>query len=219
MAEAERCPNCSSELPVSAPWGLCPTCLLREALNPEGPVSEEGATATFTPGSQPRADLATRVAVVPVQCPGPGRMRLEVVSGPHRGVRLEFVERSTLLVGRGDDTGLQLLDDPFFSRHHLRLEIDPPTCRLRDLKSSNGTWVNGQRVMDCFLSDGDVISGGQTRIVYSRVVEPTSTRDGGADSPPPTVERKALTTTPGGLRRRLRGPGCRRSCGRPATRS
>jgi serine/threonine-protein kinase len=125
-------------------------------------------------------------------------MRLEVVAGPHQGIRLEFDQRASLLVGRGDDTGLQLLDDPFFSRHHLRLEIDPPGCRLRDLQSSNGTWVNGQRVMDCFLSDGDVISGGQTRIVYSRVIEPTSTRGVGTVNPSPTVEHKALTTTPRG---------------------
>jgi serine/threonine-protein kinase len=198
MAEPEVCPNCRSELPVSAPWGLCPTCLLREALSADGPVPGEGATATFTPGSQAQADQATRVAAVPAPCPGPGRFKIEVVSGPHRGIRLDFDQRASLLVGRGDDTGLQLVDDPFFSRHHLRLEIDPPSCRLRDLQSSNGTWVNGQRVMDCFLSDGDVISGGQTRIVYSRVIEPTSTRGVGAVRPSPAVEHKALTTTPEG---------------------
>jgi serine/threonine-protein kinase len=125
-------------------------------------------------------------------------LKLEVVAGPHRGIRLEFDQRATLLVGRGDDAGLQLLDDPFFSRHHLRLEIDPPNCRLRDLQSSNGTLVNGRRVLDCFLSDGDVISGGQTRIVYSRVIEPTTTQGVATVSPGPTVEHKAATTSPAG---------------------
>jgi serine/threonine-protein kinase len=122
-------------------------------------------------------------------------VRLEVIAGRHRGIRLEFDRPASLLVGRGDDAGLQLLNDPFFSRHHLRLELDPPNCRLRDLGSSNGTLVNGLRVLDCFLSDGDVISGGETRIVYSRVIEPTSTQGGQTASPTSTVEHRAATNS------------------------
>jgi serine/threonine-protein kinase len=67
---------------------------------------------------------------------------------------------------------------------------------LRDLQSSNGTFVNGRRVMDCFLSDGDVISGGQTRIVFSRVIEPTSAQDGTTITATPSVEKNGLTTSP-----------------------
>ncbi len=194
MGEREHCPSCHSELPVDIPQGLCPACLLREALSTE--VPREEATTTFPPGLQPRADHATRVVGGPILGPVPGRLRLEVVAGPHRGIRLEFDQRASLLIGRGDDTGLQLLEDPFFSRHHLRLEIEPPNCRLRDLQSSNGTLVNGRRVMDCFLSDGDVISGGQTRIVFSRVIEPTATQGEGTVSPTRTLEQKAVTTSP-----------------------
>ena len=95
--------------------------------------------------------------------------RVEVAAGPHAGIRMDFHRPATLLVGRGDDAGLQLLDDPYFSRHHFQLEFDPPNCRLLDLGSSNGTLFNGRRVMDCFLRDGDEISGGQTRIRFSEV--------------------------------------------------
>jgi serine/threonine-protein kinase len=101
-------------------------------------------------------DRSPRVAAV--------GFRVEVGAGPHAGIRMEFHHKATLVVGRGDDAGLQLLDDPYFSRHHFQLEFDPPSCRLRDLGSSNGTLLNGRRVMDCFLRDGDEISGGQTRI-------------------------------------------------------
>jgi pSer/pThr/pTyr-binding forkhead associated (FHA) protein len=36
--------------------------------------------------------------------------------------------------------------DRLISRRHCRLDIDPPLVRIEDLGSSNGTYVNGQRV-------------------------------------------------------------------------
>jgi serine/threonine-protein kinase len=44
------------------------------------------------------------------------------------------------------------------------LQIDLPRCFLRDLESTNGTFVNGQKVREAWLHHGDVISGGHTRI-------------------------------------------------------
>jgi hypothetical protein len=38
MAEHELCPNCGSRLPVNAPQGLCPACLLRQALESDDPA-------------------------------------------------------------------------------------------------------------------------------------------------------------------------------------
>src|SRR5262245_39734755 len=38
MAEHHGCPNCGSELPVSAPDGLCPACLLLQGLDTEAPA-------------------------------------------------------------------------------------------------------------------------------------------------------------------------------------
>jgi serine/threonine-protein kinase len=89
---------------------------------------------------------------------------LEIVEGPHQGVRLEFERHETVLVGRSSTSQLRLTDDPHFSRHHLLLEINPPRCYLRDLGSRNGTFVNEQSVTECFLNHGDSISGGRTRI-------------------------------------------------------
>jgi serine/threonine-protein kinase len=92
---------------------------------------------------------------------------LEVVAGPHRGARFEFDRHETFLVGRAPAANLQLLEDPYFSRHHFLMEFNPPSCYLRDLGSSNGTLVNGRRVRDCYLHDGDVISGGQTQVRFT----------------------------------------------------
>jgi serine/threonine-protein kinase len=98
---------------------------------------------------------------------GTFRIVLEVISGPHRGAAFEFQRHDTFLVGRGSWSHLCLKDDLHFSRHHFRIEIRPPDCYLIDLGSRNGTFVNGNRVSAAFLRDGDIVSGGTTKIRVS----------------------------------------------------
>jgi serine/threonine-protein kinase len=103
------------------------------------------------------------------------RVVIEVIAGPQRGEVLEFDRAETLLVGRSSKAGLRLAGDPYFSRQHFRLEIDPPACLFVDLGSVNGTSVNEQRVPSAQLRDGDVISGGDTMIrvrIINADVEP-----------------------------------------------
>lgn len=90
------------------------------------------------------------------------QVTLRVLSGPHSGRSFTFDQHSTFLIGRSDAAQLYLPDDRFFSRNHCLLEIAPPRCFLRDLGSTNGTYVNGQKVQEAFLSNGDHIQGGQT---------------------------------------------------------
>lgn len=99
------------------------------------------------------------------------RVVLRVVDGPHSGQEFVFTNHDTLLVGRISKAQLRLKDDLHFSRYHFRLEFKPPTCFLLDLSSRNGTFVNGTRVSECFLNDGDVISGGRTKMSVS-IVKP-----------------------------------------------
>lgn len=95
------------------------------------------------------------------------KVLLKVIAGPHEGEQFDFEGHDTLLVGRSTQAKLQLRDDPHFSRHHCRLEIKPPTCYLMDLHSRNGTYVNGERISERFLEDGDIISGGRTKMIVS----------------------------------------------------
>jgi serine/threonine-protein kinase len=85
-----------------------------------------------------------------------------VLSGPHVGRTFTFEQHDTFLIGRSDTAHLYLPDDRFFSRHHCLLEISPPRCFLRDLGSTNGTYVNGVKVQETYLRNGDQIQGGQT---------------------------------------------------------
>jgi two-component system, NtrC family, response regulator GlrR len=60
---------------------------------------------------------------------------------------------SSLVVGAQDDCGL-VLEDPTVSRHHVELRASADGVLLRDLGSSNGTFVGEARLKDAFL-EGD----------------------------------------------------------------
>lgn len=67
-----------------------------------------------------------------------------------------------------------VLDDPFVSLRHMRVERKPQGFLLRDLRSRNGTFVNGARVFEAQLNDGDRIRVGQTDLLFSWEREPES---------------------------------------------
>src|SRR5881394_2436435 len=90
------------------------------------------------------------------------QVNLRVLAGPYEGRVFCFTQPDTFLIGRSKDAHLCLTDDRFFSRNHCLLEITPPHCFLRDLGSTNGTFVNGKRVAEAFLENGAHIQGGET---------------------------------------------------------
>jgi len=103
------------------------------------------------------------------------RVTLRVLAGPYTGREFTFDQHDTFLIGRADTAHLYLPEDRFFSRHHCLLEIAPPRCFLRDLGSTNGTFVNGQKVSEAFLRSGDRIQGGQTVLeVEVQAEQPTT---------------------------------------------
>jgi serine/threonine-protein kinase len=90
------------------------------------------------------------------------RVTLHVVAGPQTGRDFTFDQHDTFMIGRSEDAQFCLPHDRFFSRHHCLLEIAPPQAFLRDLGSTNGTFVNGIRVETAHLKHGDRIQGGET---------------------------------------------------------
>jgi pSer/pThr/pTyr-binding forkhead associated (FHA) protein len=93
------------------------------------------------------------------------QVNLKVTAGPYRGRIFSFTQHDSFLIGRSPEAHLCLPDDRYFSRHHCLLEMNPPHSYLRDLGSTNGTFLNGHRVRDAFLNNGDRIQCGETILV------------------------------------------------------
>lgn len=86
---------------------------------------------------------------------------LRITGGPHLGEEFVFERHDTIVVGRGL-APISIPEDGFLSRHHFLIEVDPPRCLLKDLGSRNGTLVNGTRINEVLLHDGDIISAGKS---------------------------------------------------------
>ncbi len=91
------------------------------------------------------------------------RCRLEVVAGADKGKIIELA-LPTIQIGRlGADLNLS---DGKVSSLHCELRMTPEGYRLRDLGSTNGTYVKGVRVVDGFIQPGSVIQIGKSAISF-----------------------------------------------------
>lgn len=83
------------------------------------------------------------------------------------GTRHELA-RGTTTVGRGSDCGIRITDNAA-SRRHLELIWDGAAGIARDLGSTNGSKINGQRFREAALSPGTIITIGQTSLQFQLV--------------------------------------------------
>ncbi len=91
---------------------------------------------------------------------------LEVIQGPVQGRSFQLPGHGNFIVGRGkeaDGVHLSFPEDDGMSRLHLLLESNPPLARVIDLRSRNGTFLNGARIQEAALRDGDEIHAGRSR--------------------------------------------------------
>lgn len=103
------------------------------------------------------------------------RVALAVTQGPHAGREFTFDAHDQFIVGRSKEAHFRLPQkDPHFSRIHFMVEVNPPHCRLLDMRSTNGTYVNGKRVHSIDLRNGDRIQGGKTVLTVSIREETTA---------------------------------------------
>jgi pSer/pThr/pTyr-binding forkhead associated (FHA) protein len=96
---------------------------------------------------------------------GPGRF-LEVQGTGE--VLLIPIATGVMHIGRGLSADLHL-DEKSVSRRHAMLVDRPSGARLLDDRSSNGTFVNGRRVVQADLHDGDVLLLGRVVLRYLEI--------------------------------------------------
>ena len=104
-------------------------------------------------------DMGTLIRVAAEQ-----RALLLVLSGTRLGHRLVLGD-AVVDIGRGSAAGL-ILDADSISRKHARIERFGGGHKIVDLGSTNGTYVNGARVKEQILKDGDRIGIGKALLKY-----------------------------------------------------
>lgn len=109
------------------------------------------------------------------------RVILDVLHGPRKGRTFVFDSHDTFIVGRSRSVHCPIPEDTALSRDHFLIEINPPRCELRDLGSTNGTFVNERRVERARLGSGDQIVAGQS--VFRVRVDGAPTHVGEVRSP------------------------------------
>ena len=144
-AEEGICPFCGGRKdPLTGACACTPTTTV---VRDEGPGVEEGA----------RAEGPVLVGVA------------GVVAG-----RQFQLQRPMTLIGRHSNNDITLTDDATISRFHARVARGPQGVVIYDEGSSNGTFVNGERVYQRVLRPGDVITVGKASFRFE------NTGNGGA---------------------------------------
>lgn len=105
--------------------------------------------------SEARVDKEVAASSAP---PSGSAPRLEGTKGTYR------LTGSVTRIGRGADTDIRI-EDPGVSRHHAEIRIGADVI-LRDLGSTNGTYVNGMLIAEQPLRDGNVITIGSTNLTF-----------------------------------------------------
>ena len=93
------------------------------------------------------------------------RVTIQVRSGPQEGRRYAVSTGQRLRFGRTEQADISFPEDDQMSSIHFQIAVDRAACRLTDLQSTNGSFVNDEQVESCVLRHHDVIRAGDTNFV------------------------------------------------------
>jgi hypothetical protein len=93
------------------------------------------------------------------------------------------ITKKLMTIGREVQVDI-LINDPTVSKKHAQILYLPGGFLLKDLESSNGTFVNNQRIEEFYLSDKDLVTFGEANYVFTctKAAEPSR------EAEPATVE-------------------------------
>ena len=88
---------------------------------------------------------------------------LRFISGKYQGGEFPLRPNREIVIGRSSDLDMVLVED-MVSRKHAKIVTDGKVVSIQDLGSTNGTFVNGEKVRNVQLKDGDRILVGTSII-------------------------------------------------------
>jgi hypothetical protein len=132
-----------------------------------------------------------------------GKFKLVINSGPDQGTEIPL-EKAEISIGRDVKNDI-VINDPEISRHHARLLLRTNTYVIEDTGSTNGTFINNQRLTSPMpLKAGELIFLGENVCLafqssYGDATVAVSSKRGGTKPgvppPPPPVPSNKLPTT------------------------
>ncbi len=134
------------------------------------------------------------VSVLEEAFPEKSTVVLKVIEGPYWGKSFALEGATQFTIGRSTKLQISLSEDPYISRHHCLVMVNPQSVRIADLGSKSGTFVNAERIRVADLKHGDLIQVGSTVL---EVVLPSDDPAISLDSPSNwTVEPAGLGALP-----------------------
>jgi hypothetical protein len=124
---------------------------------PDLPPAPAGSTMVYAPEPEPEVEPE----------PAPAPAAAEVVVLMWEGREHQLGSTPITVIGRSSECDI-VVGDPNVSRRHAEVRKIGRGYSLVDLGSTNGTEVNGQRVTETSLMNGDVIGVGTTQITFER---------------------------------------------------
>lgn len=96
---------------------------------------------------------------------------LLIVRGPYVGQQIPVGTGQTVRVGRTERSEYAFPNDTYLSSAHFEVSSNEGECRIRDLGSSNGTFVNGAKIDLVTVQEGDQVSAGETVFLVQAAAE------------------------------------------------
>ena len=163
------CSQCGSQNSDNARF--CSQCGTPLAPPPEAGLepTPDDATATITFGAPAKSDADERTSLnaadaAAVDALPAGSALLVVQRGPGAGSRY-LLDTDLSTVGRHPESDI-FLDDITVSRRHVEFRRQAESFRVHDVGSLNGTYLNGDRVDDAELQNGDEVRIGKFRLIF-----------------------------------------------------
>jgi transcriptional regulator with GAF, ATPase, and Fis domain len=108
------------------------------------------------------------------------KCKLVVIKGQERGREYE-ISSDVIRMGKAEDNDL-VIDEETVSRVHFEIIRDVKGYLLRDLKSTNGTFLDGAEVREAYLRSGSVITAGTVQLKFQPFEERIEILPSEADS-------------------------------------
>ena len=131
---------------------------LKSALAAKDKAAEKSDDSTDVAAREMRSNVPSKHEF------DPGEIRKIVGHGDYSSREFEL-KPGRMSLGSAIDNDIRIKAE-FVSRHHVQILSDSKESILRDLNSTNGTYVNSRKMNKCALHDGDAIAIGKLRFTF-----------------------------------------------------